>query len=167
LRAFAQLQEERPDLRLRLTGRFPDALRAELLGPLPSRVRSAIEVLGVGRIEDQPRLYREASVMVLPSMWEAQGMVTLESFASGTPVALTRHGAFPELCADPGVGALFDPETDGFETQNASGLVKAIREALLLAQDPATIQRCRRVAERYSWDALGPRYENVHRRVIG
>lgn len=166
LRAYSILKQEIPALCLQLSGRFTSALHAELIDSLPEFERSGIEILGIGNVGDLPRRYREAAVMVLPSMWEAQGMSVLEAFASGTPVALTRHGAFLELAADPATGTLFDPETDGFETSNATGLAEAIRGALALARNPATIQSCRNVAEKYSWSALGPAYQQIYRQAL-
>jgi len=163
--AFRRMQHLVPGVVLQLSGAISDATRAEVIDTLPPETRTAIHVLGVGRLQDLPRLYREASVMVLPSMWEAQGMVILEALASGTPVACTRHGAFPEIISDPQTGAMFDPESDGFETANADGLANAILQGLALAEQPATIPACRRAAERYSWRTLGPRYQKLHRKV--
>ena len=44
-----------------------------------------------------PELYRTGSAFVLSSRHEAQGMVTIEAAACGTPVAGTRVGVIPEL----------------------------------------------------------------------
>lgn len=163
--AFRRIQPSVPDVVLQLSGAISAATRAEVIDTLPAETRKAIHVLGVGRLEDLPGLYRDASAMVLPSMWEAQGMVILEALASGTPVVCTRHGAFPEIISDPATGALFDPQTDGFETTNADGLAEAMVQGLTLAGRRETIPACRRAAERYGWRTVGPRYTELHRRV--
>ena len=40
---------------------------------------------------------------------EPKGIYALEAMASGVPVVLPRHGAFPELIDQSGGGLLFDP----------------------------------------------------------
>jgi phosphatidylinositol alpha-mannosyltransferase len=158
VRAFARVKERLPDAVLRLSGRLSDGVRAEVLSPFPERVRADIEILGVGRSEDVPALYAGAHVTVLPSMWEAYGLVLLESWASGTPVAATDHGGISELLNDPALGALFEPLTDEMQTHHWQGLADAMLAALALAEKPETRARCRRRAEAFSWQRLGAEY---------
>ena len=164
LRAFELVKQRVPEAVLRLSGHMPAEVQREVLEPLPAAVRRDVEVLGVGTVDDLPRLYREASLTILPSMWEAYGMVLVESWASGTPVVATNHGGLGELVTDPGLGVLFDPLTDGQETTNAAGLADAMMAALALAADPATRDRCRKRAESFSWDVLGPEYVRTYER---
>jgi len=105
-------------------------------------------------------LYREATITVLPSLNEPFGMVTLESLASGTPVVGTMSGAIPEILTDPAVGVLFD-YSDG-----VNGLCEALLQCIELAKDSGTAVRCRNFAERYSWEAIGPRYEQMYYRIL-
>ncbi len=104
--------------------------------------------------------------MCLPSMWEAFGMVVLESWASGTPVVVTRHGAFPELIADnPHLGVMFDPKTDGFETTNSEGLAEACSR--LRYCQPA--ERCSRVPNEIADLLVGsarPQFEQLYHQVM-
>lgn len=160
--AFTLLKRELPDALLRLSGRLPDELRREVIDGLPEPVKRDIEILGMGSVADLPRLYREASVTVVPSMWEAYGMAVVESWACGTPVVVTRHGGLPELVCDARLGRTFEPLTEDQETRNASGLAEAIVDALPLARDPATATRCRERAELLSWERLGPEYESLY-----
>lgn len=162
LRAFALVKRERPDAILRLSGHMPADVKAREIDTLPLDVRRDVEVLDVGRLGDLPRLYQEAALTILPSMWEAYGMVVVESWASGTPVVVTDHGGLPELVNDPALGRTFDPQTDEQETLNGEGLAAAILDALPLASDPQTRLRCRQRAEGYTWAQLGPRYEALY-----
>jgi len=161
VKAFEQLLHQFPAARLRLSGKISPATVLDAIKPLPAEVRERIEVLGIGRAEDLPGLYGEATVTVLPSMWEAFGMVIVESWACGTPVVVTNHGAFPELVDDPALGVKFEPETSGQETTNTQGLAEAICQAIELARCKATRALCRRRAEEFSWPKVGPRYEAV------
>ncbi len=158
LAAFALALDRRNDLRLRLLGRMSDSVKREVLDPLPHTVRSAIEVVGVGRVDELPDHYRQANLTILPSMWEAYGMVVVESWACGTPVVVTNQAALSGLISAPELGATFEPLTDGQETTNAEGLADAINRALPLADKPSTIQCCRAQAEQFSWANLGPKY---------
>jgi phosphatidylinositol alpha-mannosyltransferase len=159
--AFALVKRHLPDARLRLSGRMSSPLRSELLRNVPANVRDGIEVLGLGRVDDIPQLYREASVTVLPAMWEPSGTVLLESFASGTPVVATNHAGIPEFVT-PEVGVLFEPRSTGEETHNAAGLADAILQGLSLAAQPGTRLRCRTHARQYCWPVLGPRIEALY-----
>ena len=158
---FVKIKATVPDAILRLSGRFPESLQEEVLGPVPPAIRRDIEVLGVGSIGDLPSLYREASVTVIPSMREAYGMTALESLACGTPVVGTDHAGLGELLCNPVVSVKFDPQTDGLETSNIEGLTEAILAGLELSRRPETIGHCRTEAEKYSWKVLGPRYESL------
>jgi glycosyltransferase involved in cell wall biosynthesis len=162
VRAFEILKRSVPEAVLRLSGSMSPEVRREVIKPLPAAVRADIQVLGIGTLVDLPQHYRRASLTVLPSMWEAYGMTVVESWASGTPVVVTDHAGLRELVDDPALGRLFDPQTDGQETLNAEGLAGAILAALPLAQDEQTRHRCRARAERYSWQTLGPEYEQLY-----
>jgi glycosyltransferase involved in cell wall biosynthesis len=160
-RAFAIVKERVSDARLRLSGAMSPALEAEIRSGLSDRVSASIEVLGLGRPEDVPRQYADASVVALPSMWEPSGGVLMEAWAAGAPVVATNHGGLPEFVT-PGVGVLFDPDSTGEQTENAEGLADALLRGLALAQEPQVRQRCRAHAEQYSWQQLGPKIERLY-----
>lgn len=162
LAAFRIVHEKNKSARLRLSGKFPDELRHKLLNNLPESVRANIEVLGLGRIEDVPRQYRESTITVLPAVHEPSGGALLESLASGTPVVVANQGGFPEFI-NKEVGVLFDPKSAGVESSNYEGLAEAISQGLELAEMPGTRDRCRAHAERFSWQALGPVVEELYR----
>jgi phosphatidylinositol alpha-mannosyltransferase len=160
--AFCRIKRAVPSARLRLSGRMAPTLATELLGPLPHAISDDVEVLGLGRVEDLPGLYRGATITVLPAMWEPSGTVLFESFAAGTPVVATNHGGIPEfVTAD--VGVLFEPMTSAEETRNAAGLADAILEGFALARRPLTRERCRAHAAQYAWPVVGPQIERLYR----
>jgi phosphatidylinositol alpha-mannosyltransferase len=159
--AFALLKQSLPAARLRLSGRLSPELQHELLSGVPHPVRSDIEVLGLGRPDDLPRLYGEASVTVLPAMWEPSGTVLVESLACGTPVVATNHAGIPEFVT-PETGVLFDPDTDGEETPNVDGLAGAMRKGLALSQQPGTRAACRAHALRYGCAQIVPQIERLY-----
>ncbi|MEE9296595.1 MAG: glycosyltransferase family 4 protein [Phycisphaerae bacterium] len=163
VQAFAAVLDSVPSAILRLSGHLSDATRQEVIDPLPENVRASIEILGEGAQEDMARVYGEASLNVLPSMWEDYGMSVLESWACGTPAVVTDHGGLAEQVTDESIGVRFDPQTEGYETTNADGLAEAILKGLALSERSETRDRCRRHAERFDWSVIGPRYVDLYR----
>jgi glycosyltransferase involved in cell wall biosynthesis len=164
MQAFDALKNTNPDAILKVSSTVSEPKRAALLTCVSPRWRSDVHFLGAGNLDDLPAFFGHASISVLPSRWEPFGMVILESMATGTPVVATRDGAIPEIVTDPAVGRLFDPGAEGsIEPTNLDGLVRAMQEGLELSRDPGTAGRCRAHAEKFSWSAIGPRFEELLR----
>jgi len=160
VKAFERLLDHVPKAILILSGHTVPERTKILLESVSPKTRRSIEIPGVGRRDDLPRLYQNAAVTVLPSVNEAFGLVILESLASGTPVAGTRSGGIPDILNDPRTGVLFE-EGDGPEEVCA-----ALLKGLELSRDPETKMRCRRHAEQYSWSNIGPLYEKLYSDVL-
>ena len=77
LQAFALLRQERPELKLVLTGGRHKG------GPAPP----GVDVRGLVSPEELASLYRRAACLVFPSLYEGFGQPPLEAMASGCPVA--------------------------------------------------------------------------------
>ena len=68
--------------------------------------------------------YRSLSVLTAPTLiGEAFGLYVIEALASGVPVVLPSHGAFPELIAETQAGLLFEP-------LNSNALADAVEQML-------------------------------------
>jgi glycosyltransferase involved in cell wall biosynthesis len=109
LRAFAHLQDGRPDLRLVLAGD----------GPLRDRLEKLAASLGLtARVEFRGRqtrsqvgeLLRGCEVFVLPSRSEPFGIVLIEAMACKKPVVATSVGGIPEIVENGGNGLLVRPD---------------------------------------------------------
>lgn len=96
--AMELVRQRHPELTLVLTGGALDGL-----GPLPDWV----DRKGLVSLEDLHELYRSASVMAFPSLYEGFGLPPLEAMASGCPVAAADSGSLPEVVGEAAV--LFDP----------------------------------------------------------
>ena len=137
MRAFDRLKAKRPDVQLQIAWTLKPDLQEELISLVSPSWRSDVHFLGTD--VDIARLFACASVSVLPSLWESQGLVVLESLAAGTPVVCTRDGALAEVLTDPSIGRLFDPGPNTvYEPTNLDGLVQALDEALDLSLLPET-----------------------------
>ena len=146
---------------------MPEETKRELLALVPDQFHTDIEFRSVS--DDLPSVLADATITVLPSLWEAFGMLVIESFAAGTPVVATRQGALPEHFVYPELGCLFDPGEDAEEkatVTNIEGLAEAIRNGLDLARSPRTAAVCRRFAESYCWSVVGAKYEDLITRQL-
>lgn len=101
LQALALLPEA--DLQLTVCGRVLDGL--ELFQQAGSRVRIRPSVSAKELIDT----YRQADLLVLPSIAEGFGQVLLEALACGLPVLATTHTAAPDLIQDGKEGFIVEP----------------------------------------------------------
>lgn len=127
MEVFARIAHESPDLRLVLAGPAPDeALRV-------STSRSGLE----GRVEFVVNpsdavlasLYRNASVLLFPSLYEGFGWPPLEAMHYGCPVVCSRAASLPEVVGD--AALMCDP-------WDHAGFAAAV---LRLLSDPSLVQR--------------------------
>jgi glycosyltransferase involved in cell wall biosynthesis len=143
--ALALVRRTRPELGLVLTGTGHPAT-------LPEGVVSRGRVSADELVE----LYRTASALVFPSLYEGFGLPPLEAMACGCPVAASRAASLPEVCGD--AAELFDP-------RSPADMARAI-EAVL--GDPAPYaERGLARAQQFSWEATARAHEDVYRRLAG
>ena len=94
---------------------------------------------------DLPPIYRSASVVVIPTLFEGLGMVVLEALACGVPVVVTRCG--PDQVVRDGIDGIVVPPGD------AEALAEAIER---LYADPELRSRMGRNAREravaHNWD---------------
>jgi glycosyltransferase involved in cell wall biosynthesis len=159
--AFATLANHDPSSTLVIVGadggqRPAVERRIQSLG-LGARVRIT------GFVADDRRLasaFREARLFVLPSEYEAFGLVLLEALAQGTPVVASRVGGIPEFLEDGKAGRLVP-------TKDPTALAAAI---LSLWDDPETRHRWGAygrdtVVPKFSWDRVVDELERIFREV--
>ena len=145
LEAIAKLRTER-DIDLIVIGQ-PKA---------KGRVASTMDRLGLNDIvttisgvtdEELARLYGEAEVAIVPSLYEGFSLPAIEAMSCGVPVVATTGGALPEVVGTSGeTGLLVEPN-------DPDALVGAIRRLL---DDPALAKKLgdngrQRVIERFTW----------------
>jgi glycosyltransferase involved in cell wall biosynthesis len=144
--AYRRLALRREVPPLVIAGRLPaEGLRYALLTPADSPQRGRIEMLGYVSDERRQQLYREASMLVIPSLDEGFGIPALEAMTIGLPVVASNRGALPEVVGD--AGLLVDPDDRG-------ALATAMERVL---DNPALRRRMSeagvRQARQFDWDS--------------
>jgi glycosyltransferase involved in cell wall biosynthesis len=107
LEAFAQLKTRQPRLSLVIAGGH-GWLKQPILEAV-ERSPAAADIILAGTIPDQllARLYWQADVFILPSLYEGFGMPLLEAMASGCPAVGADTSSLPEVAG--GAAVLVDP----------------------------------------------------------
>jgi glycosyltransferase involved in cell wall biosynthesis len=104
---------------------------------------------------------RGARALVLPSEWEAFGLVVLEAMAAGTPAIATDVGGAPDLLDRGRAGRIV-------RFGDVAGLAAALRATV---EDPtATREQVARATERvrgYDWQASADRFLAIYRELAG
>jgi glycosyltransferase involved in cell wall biosynthesis len=142
--AFELARRERPELRLVLTG------GGHPPGPHPP----GVEVRGLVSGDELVSLYRRASALVFPSLYEGFGWPPLEAMACGCPVASSNTGSLPEVTGD--AARLFDPSSP-------EEIAAAIGDVLDRPDD--WISRGLEQASRFTWAACARGHEAVYREL--
>ena len=158
LRAMPRILENNPDAKLVIVGR----------GHMKSSLEKTAKKLGISEsifiqsslsFEELAQHFRSADLVVYPSYYEGQGLIPLESLASGTPVATVDQEPLTEM-VDNTVGGLFkrgDPED----------LARCVNEMLASSEtsDKANLGR-ERVLSKYTYDHNANDYVAVFNRAI-
>jgi glycosyltransferase involved in cell wall biosynthesis len=160
------LADERPGLHLVLAGPVTDPAYSASL-------RASVRMQGLGgrihlieglapRSQDLVDAYHAADLVMLPSIHEPFGIVTLEAWAARRPVVASRTGGVPFLVDDGVDGVLLDPSDTAGWVRTVGTLLDqpAARETLATAG-------WRKATTEYDWDRitsrLGALYEDVAR----
>ena len=123
-----------------------------------SPVADRIHWLGYVPDEELPPLYRGATLVAMPSLYEGFGLPLLEAMACGAPVIASSASCFPEVCGD--AARLIDPTDE-------QAWADAMRELL---GDAAKRNELRRLglarATTFTWHRTAEQTLAVYHRVV-
>jgi len=154
------------DPHVRNLGRF---YRGDDRGVYARELAAAVAAAGLQRCvtfhdavpyEEVTRFYRQAAVVVNPSLSESFGRSLIEAMAYAVPVVATRVGGMPEIIDHGREGFLVPPE-------DAAALADAIVRILADPAAAAQLGRAgrKRVEERYTWDVVAADATAVYREI--
>jgi len=108
--------------------------------------------------------YHAASCFVLPSLHEPFGMVVLEAWASGLPVAVSNRGGLVALVEDNKTGLFFDPSVNVSDPHSIASVLGrlSVDSSLQKALGQAGL---RTATDSYSWDSITTRLIAIYQRV--
>ncbi|MEP1593090.1 MAG: glycosyltransferase family 4 protein [Halieaceae bacterium] len=158
LRAYAQLLSRHPDLELLLVSKpQPGGKTEQLVASLG--IGDKVQFVNGISTEDMVRYYAEATIAVVPSVYEGFGLPAGEAMACGVPVVSTDGGALPEVVGDAGVIV---------PAKSAEALATAI-EALLADPEQRRVMGeagRRRIEEKFSWEVCAREMSAYYHRVL-
>ena len=158
LLAYADLLKRYPELELLLVSKpQPGGKTEQLIGRLG--LKDKIQFVSNISTEQMVAYYAEATVAVVPSIYEGFGLPAGEAMACSVPVVSTDGGALPEVVGDAGV---LVPAKD------ASALAGAIGALL---EDPQRREMLGaagrdRILEKFSWTVCAREMAAYYRRVL-
>jgi len=130
VRAFADVATQRSDSQLVVVGQAPESL----LGARPGvgvdglvrelSLADRVTVLGYVTDAELGALYRAASVLAMPSLFEGFGLPVVEALGLGVPVVSTRAGSLTDVSL--GLARYIDDPTSAVEM--ASALIDVLGE---------------------------------------
>jgi glycosyltransferase involved in cell wall biosynthesis len=129
IQAFHDVAAEFSNVKLVLTGKKRDEYQA--VTDVINKLGLSERVLCLGYVEqdDLQAIYKLATALVMPSLFESVSIPIYEAFQVGTPVAASGILALPEQVGD--AGLLFDPTS-----------VEEIKQAIVtLLKDPEAARR--------------------------
>ena len=159
IRALPKILESHPGARLVVVGRGHMKKRllknARKLG-----VEHALFIRSSMSFDDLAQHFRSADLVVYPSYYEGQGLIPLESLASGTPVVTVNQPPLTEMI-DTTVGDLFN-------SGDPSDLAKAVCRCL--ADPKGRVEQAQRGRERvlsmYTYEHNAEAYEAIYASAI-
>jgi glycosyltransferase involved in cell wall biosynthesis len=147
VRVWPRIRQEVPGVRLLLFGRDGRMHTGELVSQWIRSFLGDADRLGVEFRGHVPRdvlatAYRQASLVVLPSHYEAFGMAAAEAMWCGCPLVFTQYGSGQELLRDGVEGLLVNPhQPDSI----AEALLRILNDSEFAAQlGRAAASRARR-----------------------
>jgi glycosyltransferase involved in cell wall biosynthesis len=158
LRAYARLLERYPDLELLLVSKPNPGGKTERLVKKLGLADKVQFVNGIST-EQMVRYYAQASIAVVPSVYEGFGLPAGEAMACGVPVVSTDGGALPEVVGDAGVIV---------PVKNVDAMVDAIDTLL---QDPQARAELgargqQRIDELFCWHVCAQQMTEYYRQVL-
>ena len=123
--------------------------------------RERLELAGRVPQDELIRLYRSATVVVVPSRYEGFGLPAAEAMACGTPVVATNAGALAEVMATGRGGPTVQRDDAAALAEAVSGLLAAPDRRAQLGEEARD-----RIVEAYAWPSIARRTADVYHDVV-
>jgi glycosyltransferase involved in cell wall biosynthesis len=160
LHAMAQLGPIPADIRVAIAGAGDERGMLQTLCQqlhLEERVRFVGPVCGAVR----NYLFQNCICTMVPSrLWEAFGLVVIESYAAGRPVITTRHPGLADLVEEGATGYVVDPESPA---QMGQAMRRMIEDR---AASDEMGRHAQRKAQDFSWQRIARRHLELYEGLL-
>ncbi|MCD6383595.1 MAG: glycosyltransferase family 4 protein [Thermoplasmata archaeon] len=160
LRSFSMVRKEMENVALVIVGEGPQERALKRLARR-LRIENSVHFIGSVPFEDLKKLYATSDLFVFHSRWEGQGLVILESMASGTPCVSSNVG---------GVREMIRQGVDGYyvEVGDIEGMAERVLELLKDEEKREEMARLgmKRIRSEWSWQRIAERYDVIYRDVL-
>lgn len=144
--AFGIIKKEFKEAKLTVLGTGPEE---KFLKSLVKELNiDGVRFLGEINHKDIPQLYKEADILLNPSLVDNMPISILEAFAAGLPVVSTNVGGIPYLIKDGINGLLVKP--DDFN-EMALMVTKLLKNPIMISN---ITQNGRDTAKKYTWEKI-------------
>ena len=135
-------------------------LGADKIHETIQRLELSGSVVLAGRVADEhlPGLYAQASLLVMPSLYEGFGFPVLEAMASGIPVVASNTSSLPEVAGD---AAILVPPTD---VPALAGAIAEVLERPRIAEELRATGLAR--APQFNWRRTAEETVEVYRCIV-
>ncbi|MEH6515687.1 MAG: glycosyltransferase family 4 protein [Halioglobus sp.] len=158
LRAYAKLLQQFPELELLMVSKPQPGGRTERLVAKLGLTDKVKFVSGIST-QEMVHYYAQASIAIVPSVYEGFGLPAGEAMACGVPVVSTNGGALPEVVGEAGVIV---------PAKSVDALADAIGDLLADEQRRAELSVAgrQRILEKFSWQVCAAEMVNYYRLVL-
>ena len=142
IKAFDIVCEKNKDLSLVVVGFLTDKSQRYYQGIIKNFEK--IKFLGHIDVKELTVLYKNAELLLFPTLYEGFGLPPLEAMACGCPVVVSDKGSLPEVCGD---AAIY---VDPYDPQSiADGIIKVLSDENLRQK---LIQKGFEQVKKFSWE---------------
>lgn len=159
IRALPEILESYPGARLVVVGRG-HMKKSLLKNARKLGVEHALFIRSSMSFDDLAQHFRSADLVVYPSYYEGQGLIPLESLASGTPVVTVNQPPLTEMIDD-SVGDLFNSG----DSKDLAKSVCRILDQPKQRMDKAKAGR-ERVLSKYTYEHNAEDFERIYKSII-
>lgn len=158
LEAYASLLPEYPELELLVVGKpTPGGATDNLLGSLG--IRDRVQFVSGITTEQMVDYYAEATIAVVPSLYEGFGLPAGEAMACEVPLVSTSGGALPEVVGDAGIMV---------PVKDSAAIAAAISDLLEHPEKREALGKAgrARILENFSWNSAANIFTQYYHQVI-
>ena len=158
LRAYSQLLKKYPDLELLIVSKPKPGGKTERLIRYLG-IQDRVQFVSGISTQQMVHYYAEATIAIVPSVYEGFGLPAGEAMACGVPVVSTDGGALPEVVGDAGVIV---------PAKSVDALAQAIDDLL---QNPARREQLGvrgrdRILEKFCWNVCAGQMVDYYEQVL-